>query len=360
MFITNEHSQILNMLKREEEILDQAIAALKRETNLAAEKIGTEMRQLTLPPNDDAVADAMMRIEFPAGAAEFWVEVKPAINNIAIGQTAHRFAGDPGRWLLVTRHVNPRLAEALRELRVQFIDTVGNAFINVPPLFVQIQGNRRQEQMIETAEEGMLGRAGLKLVFALLCRRDLWNATYRDTAKAARVALGTVAGVMKDLTAKGYLIRFADQDRRMVRQKDLLRKWMAAYAEKLRPRNVLGKYKATRVNLWQEENIQRFDAQWGGEVAAHLLTRYNKPEVTTIYARKPITDLVLDLKLRHDKQGDIEIRERFWDFENIEPDGTVVPPLLIYADLMATGDPRNIETAKIIYDDYLQRRIEQD
>ena len=87
------------------------------------------------------------------------------------------------------------------------------------------------------------------------------------------------------------------------------------------------------------------------------MTHYLKPEVTTIYTRRPNNDLILDLKLRQDKTGDIELRERFWDFQNIEPDPTVVPLLLVYADLMATGDPRNIETAKMIYDEYLQKQL---
>jgi hypothetical protein len=33
----------------------------------------------------------------------------------------------------------------------------------------------------------------------------------------------------------------------------------------------------------------------------------------------------------------------------------LVPPLLIYADLMATGDTRNIETARMIYEKELSK-----
>ncbi|HMF76515.1 MAG TPA: type IV toxin-antitoxin system AbiEi family antitoxin [Bryobacteraceae bacterium] len=32
----------------------------------------------------------------------------------------------------------------------------------------------------------------------------------------------------------------------------------------------------------------------------------------------------------------------------------LAPPLLVYADLMATGDPRNLETAKILYEQFLK------
>ena len=48
-----------------------------------------------------------------------------------------------------------------------------------------------------------------------------------------------------------------------------------------------------------------------------------------------------------DKSGDID-------------DKDVTPALLTYADLLATGDQRNIETAKIIYDQYLAQFIAED
>ncbi|MBC3833208.1 hypothetical protein H8K33_16990 [Undibacterium amnicola] len=35
----------------------------------------------------------------------------------------------------------------------------------------------------------------------------------------------------------------------------------------------------------------------------------------------------------------------------------MVPPLLVYADLMATGDARCIETAKMIYDEHVARLL---
>jgi hypothetical protein len=286
--------------------------------------------------------------------------VKPTLTNTAMGQIAHRFGADTARRLLVTRHVHPQLAKTLRELRVQFLDTAGNAYIDNSPNLIFIQGQKRQAEKHETTEEGMLGRAGLKLVFVLLCGRKLRNQTYRDLAQTAGVGLGTAAGVLKDLTAQGYMVEHRGPQRRLIRQAELLRKWTTAYAQRLRPKNLIGRYKATRPELWRETDIERFGAQWGGEVAAQRLTHYRKPEITTIYVRRPVNNLIIDLKLRQDRNGDIELREKFWDFEKEGTDRTVVPPLLVYADLMATGDPRNIETAKMIYDDYLQRHLREE
>ncbi|TXK94624.1 hypothetical protein BMR05_12400 [Methylococcaceae bacterium HT4] len=72
------------------------------------------------------------------------------------------------------------------------------------------------------------------------------------------------------------------------------------------------------------------------------------------------TKLKLTNKLRKDPSGDIEILNTFWDVENEANRTDTVHPILIYADLMASGDPRNIETAQIIYDQELAQHFRED
>jgi hypothetical protein len=49
-----------------------------------------------------------------------------------------------------------------------------------------------------------------------------------------------------------------------------------------------------------------------------------------------------------------EILKAFWNLPDNEQYANVVPPLLAYADLMATGEGRNLETARLIYDKFLE------
>ncbi|HUW29278.1 MAG TPA: type IV toxin-antitoxin system AbiEi family antitoxin [Sulfuriferula sp.] len=71
-----------------------------------------------------------------------------------------------------------------------------------------------------------------------------------------------------------------------------------------------------------------------------------------------LNNLILEQRLRPDVNGDIEVLEAFWDvgeeaaWQGGYPNDTV-PPLLAYADLMATTNSRNPETARMIYDRYL-------
>ena len=54
-------------------------------------------------------------------------------------------------------------------------------------------------------------------------------------------------------------------------------------------------------------------------------------------------------------RGNLEVLQKFWRFEVPRLVGRIphAPPLLIYADLMATGDARNLETAKLLRERFL-------
>jgi hypothetical protein len=66
--------------------------------------------------------------------------------------------------------------------------------------------------------------AGLKLIFALLCRPTIVGAQYRELARFARVALGTVGPILKDLARRGYLR--TEKTTKLLRTKELLQEWV--------------------------------------------------------------------------------------------------------------------------------------
>jgi hypothetical protein len=102
---------------------------------------------------------------------------------------------------------------------------------------------------------------------------------------------------------------------------------------------------------------------WGGEPAAAILTRYLRPGQLTIYAHQLPANLAARQKfLKEPAPGHtaiVEVRERFWDFPGEPEHAELTPPLLVYADLLATGDARCIETAQLVYDEYLARLFDE-
>jgi len=55
----------------------------------------------------------------------------------------------------------------------------------------------------------------------------------------------------------------------------------------------------------------------------------------------------------------MECLKAFWRFDYHWEHSHLAPPLIIYADLLASGDSRNIETAEIIHDRFLAQYFER-
>lgn len=350
----NEQEKQKAIIGRDLDVLDNAIEALERETKLHAEK-----KRLDVNIAGRRI-DATLQIKGPTKKIEYFVEIKRIITDATIGKLALRFAETPGRWLLVTNYVPSHLARRMKELNIQFIDAAGNAYLHEKPLLVFVHGNKPDEKFVTHKSDLIWGRAGVKIVFALLCNDGLVNAPYREVANKADVGIGTLTQVFNGLIKLGFLLDRGAWGRRLQRKKELFDKWIEAYALRLRPKTLYGLYTADREGFWQQGDALHNQAHWGGEVAANQLTHYLKPEIITIYAHKPLNDLVLNLRLRKNPQGNVELRERFWRFEHEEKYRGMVPPILVYADLMATADARNIETAKMIYEEHLERRLRGD
>ena len=112
-------------------------------------------------------------------------------------------------------------------------------------------------------------------------------------------------------------------------------------------------------NWWKDIQMDPTLAQWSGEVAAAKLTGYLKPSTITLYADKNrLGELVIANRLKKDPQGNIEIFERFWPLGNGFGDGDTTHPILIYADLAAIGNQRTMETARIIYEQHIDRSFD--
>lgn len=266
------------------------------------------------------------------------------------------------RYVVVIPQITAEKADELRKDGIQFIDTAGNGYINQPPLYLFIKGNKAQGITKAPKVNRVFKQTGLRVLYALLCNPGLENETYRTIAAKTNVALGMVNWVLKDLNELGFLMETgAGRARqvRLIRKEQLLDRWITAYAEQLRPKLILGRYRGAE-GWWQQTQMKPEQALWGGEVAAAILTDYLKPQTITVYVDKnnPAAVLIPN-RLKKDPEGDVELVARFWQPETIAPHGDTVHPVLVYADLLATGNQRNIETARIIYDKYIVQLVRE-
>jgi len=84
------------------------------------------------------------------------------------------------------------------------------------------------------------------------------------------------------------------------------------------------------------------------------LLHHLEPQTATIYGRETPKQLIAEYKMRADVNGDVEILDAFWNLNHVPTIRDVVPPILAYADLATTTDGRNLEAAKMIYDEFIE------
>ena len=331
----------------EQGLLAQAVNAM--------EPLGLQIRVLRLEtPNGDHRVDATIGLRFGGRQLRYAAEIKRGLRPATLGAVVHQLRARTGHPLLVADHVTPPLADALRAQGVEFIDAAGNAFLNQPPLLVFVKGQRRAEAP-PTLERGRAFQpTGIQVLFALLARPELVARPYREIAPAAGVAHGTVGWVMAELPGLGYLAKVGGR-RRLINGERLLDRWAEAYARTLRPRLLLGRFRGDVGALHTRT------AQWpagvmvGGELAAARLTRHLRPGRATFYTQAIDPRMILKLRLKADAEGNVDFRRRFWNFPGEQLHLT--PTLLVYADLLAIGDARCLETAQLLRGQLLARLV---
>ena len=330
-------------------IVQDALVALFEATGLRG---NTTTQDRTL--GDD---NAVLRILHGDTATKFVAEVQKTDRGQITAALKTRAHLQPHPTLLIAPYIARQTAERCREIGIQFIDGAGNAYLEMPGLFVFVAGQPRKAGVaIAKPNYQALTPTGLRLIFMLLTKPQLLNAPYRELAKAAGIAIGGVGRAIKDLELRRYLTPEGNGPRRLLAEDQLREEWAAHYSVKLRPK--LHPRRFTRIitnafdtDWWNRTDLHPYGAVWGGEVAADILTSYLRPETVTIYAHGPVEPLMTKFRLKPDPQGDIEILQAFWHKDNEENKSTA-PPLLIYADLMASDNSRSIETAKLIYEQF--------
>ncbi len=342
-----------NKFTKAQALLDAARLAFEENT-------GFNMKILKDEPAPEQPPDAVLQITAPEDKTKkYYGEIKETITRETLGYAVEQIRRFDQPALLITRYLTPPMAERLRALNIEFMDAAGNAYINNPPIFIYITGKKKKPAP-EGVKPGRAFRpAGLKVVFALLCCPELAKAPYREIVKVAKVAQGTVGWVFYDLKQKNYLIERGAQGKKLINLKKLTDTWVEAYIRELRPGLLMGTYGTADPEWWKGIDRQKTDVFLGGEPAAAILTDYLKPAAVTLYGPEKINPFLLKHRLKKEPDGKVEIYKKFWNVDYPWEYEGIAPPLLVYADLIATTDDRNIDAARMIYDRFINRFIEK-
>lgn len=182
-------------------------------------------------------------------------------------------------------------------------------------------------------------KAEAQIIFHLLQNKGNVDKTIREIAAASGVSIGSVHSTLADLAGRGYIVE--DGKKRLLRKRmSLIDRWAQAYADTLKAKLFIGQFiflSAAVKERWQQIVLPE-TLSWGGEPAAMLMDGYLQPERWDIYTADKADALIATGRMIPAPQGDIYVYRRFWQ-------GNGTPPLVVYADLLATEDDRCREAA---------------
>ncbi|MCS7476048.1 type IV toxin-antitoxin system AbiEi family antitoxin [Umezawaea endophytica] len=321
MFRKNEHGGILN-------------------------ELGDRLREVGLQVAvEEHATDLVVRISRASGAARRYAVVVQRSVPAELATALHPHPSLPT--LVVAGSITEEAARLLRERGVDYVDEAGNAHIAWDNVLIDVRGRRRASgNTTRSSARGIkaFSRAGLQVGFVLLTWPSTAAAPLRGLARASGVSLGTAQAVVDDLTKAGYLHDVAGE-RRLGRAGELLDRWSEAYSTRLSPALPLGDFQVPDLSWWRdsEDELTRSNAQVGGEAGASLLDRHLVSSTLTLYVDEQPRSLIGRHRMvRAEQVGNVHVRRRFWTMEG---QSWIVPSTLIYADLLASGDPRQREHA---------------
>lgn len=284
----------------------------------------------------------------------------PWLTPAALGQVAARRPRADRPLLLLTNHVTPAMAARLRQMGINFVDAAGNAYLEHDSILIWVLGQKPAAGTRPPRAGRAFQPGGLKVLFALLCLPDLVAQPTRTIAAQAGVANGTVGIVLHDLRAADFLVelRRRPAKRTLRNLKPLLEQWTQAYARTLRPHLLVARYRPPDPEWWRALDPRAQQGVLGGEAAeARLTGGLVRPEIVTVYLPDAPGPFILANRLLPAADGTVEIRTKFWPFAYAWEHPALAPPLLIYADLLATGDARCLDAAQRVYEKHLARSV---
>lgn len=304
----------------------------------------------------DRYWDCLISLKIGNNQVKVPVEEKSEVRNMHLPQLQNLKKINQD-FILIAGNIAQPLRQKLRDIKINFVDSNGNASINIGDIHIQIDGLKR----ISVPENIRIFRAShLRLIWFLLQKPEYLNKTYRDIAKIAGISLDTISKTLKALDKQNFTIRVNENEYKLAKKTDLLEKWLIGFEDILKPKLKKGTYRFADKKMndeWQNIHFDINKILWGGEPAAAKLTQYLIPEIFTIYTNLNDIDLLKQYHMVQDQSGNIEIYQLFFNPEKFHYND-LVPLLLIYADLQVSGDERNRETAKMIYEDYIADTIQ--
>ncbi len=317
-----------------------------------------ELGQLILQGPGSYKPDAVLEVKTSQGTREFLVELKKSHLTYALadGLIALGNRADRQPLILFARSVPRKIGRYLGEHGINYVDQAGNCRFQIGADFMAVIEGQPPIKIPGTGRG--IAIPGYRVLFTILAEPELLNAPVRTLAEAAAVSKTTAAETIGRLVTDGLVSPIQGQ-RRILDPKILLDRWVVGY-ETMRPRLNMGRFKTQDADpAALEERLERELGEslvwaWGGGSAAMRITKHYHGEETVLHICEPGNDLPRRLRALPSIDGPLIIQRtpNKSAFSGVAP--RTVNPLLIFAELMASMNPRAREAALEIREAYIK------
>ncbi|SNB33816.1 type IV toxin-antitoxin system AbiEi family antitoxin [Flavobacterium psychrophilum] len=307
----------------------------------------------TIDNNKDKGVDGQISIIVNNQTNILFVEIKKDVKNHQLFNILN-YKDKFINFLLVAEKLYPKVKKELRENRVNYLEGNGNVYINTDNLFLYIDTNEVTKTQKEKGNRAFT-KTGLKVIFHFLLKPKLINQTQREIAEVTNVALGNIPLIINGLLETNLIVRLDKNEYVINDYEELLNKWITEFEQTLKPTLFKQRFRFQNKDKdWRTVPLNTDKTVWGGEPAGDIITNHLRPEKFILYTKETTKELILNYKLLPDDEGEIMVYDMFW---NNDYNTNTAPNELVYTDLMITDDKRCKETAKLIFDEYIEPNL---
>jgi hypothetical protein len=250
----------------------------------------------------------------------------------------------PRNSVVFAPYVPGPIGRHLSEQGVGYVDVVGNCHLMTKTggLLVHVEGKKAVR---EPSPPGGGRLASYQLIFSILAQPELLKEPLRRVAAAAGIGKTAAGDQLKRLTQQGVIGKG-----NILRQRDLLNRWLSAYPDVVRPAWLQGRYRTKDTSPRRIER-QIADAwserRWafGAGAAAWRMNRYYRGEETVIHVGAAPTDELERLHALRDNDGPLTVLVTPGTTAYAGQEPHLAHPLLIYTEMISSADPRLREAA---------------
>lgn len=282
--------------------------------------------------------------------------VRGALGIAAVDRIAAAAKDTDAPVVVVAAAIGRELQAALIARGLGYLDLAGNCHLELDDgnLTVHIEGRRRAVRPVGT---GGLRAAGYQVLFTLLADEGLLGSTVRELAEAANVSRHAAHSLVARLRDEGLLQRagrsahvFAPGGR-----ETCIDRFTAGWADVLRGRLLAGRFRmrdgepgAVIENIERAFHAARVPFGFGGAHGSSHWVRYLQSDEIVVHATSFGPELVRELGAVPDRRGPLFVFRTMTSRDLARDVVDAAHPLLVYAELARSADPRAREGASLL------------